>query len=141
MDIEPKRNAFIELAVIIPVYNEEAIINNSINVINSTAKTFGEDYEIIFVNDGSSDNTRYLLEKAAKENEKIMIINFSRNFGHQMAFTAGLDYAKGDAVIVIDGDLQDPPEIIPNLLKEWENGHQIILAQKDTSDENLIKHF
>ena len=116
-----------KLSIIIPMYYEEKVVNECYKRLKEMAKKLkGYDYELIFVNDGSKDNTLTLLEEIAKNNNKVKIISFSRNFGHQAAVTAGLKYATGDAIVIIDADLQDPPEKIPEMLKLWEQGYEVI---------------
>ncbi len=128
------------ISIIVPLYNEEEIVKNTVIQLNKVASDWSEDFEIIFVNDGSSDQTYQILKGIAKNNKKIKIINFSRNFGHQMAFTAGIDFAKGDAVIVIDGDLQDPPEIMTKFIKKWKEGYQVVYGKRlQRKGENLFK--
>ena len=90
------------------------------------------DYEIIFVNDGSKDKTLEILEEVSKKDEKAKIISFSRNFGHQAAVTAGLREVTGDAIVIIDADLQDPPELIPQMLELWEQGNEVIYGKRKT---------
>ena len=92
--------------------------------------------EIIFVNDGSKDNTIDLIQKVISSDSRVKGINFSRNFGHQIAITAGLDNCKGDAAVVIDADLQDPPCVILEMVKKWEEGYKIVVGVKEKSEEN-----
>ena len=128
------------ISIIVPLYNEEEIVKNTVIQLNEIASHWNEDFEIIFVNDGSLDKTYQILKEIAKNNKKIKIINFSRNFGHQMAFTAGIDFAKGDAVIVIDGDLQDPPEIMTKFVKKWKEGYQVVYGKRlQRKGENYFK--
>lgn len=84
------------------------------------------DVEYIFINDGSTDNTYLRLKSITELNSDVKVINFSRNFGHQLAITAGMDYSKGDAIVVIDADLQDPPEIILKMVEKWAEGYEVI---------------
>ena len=119
------------ITIIIPVYNEE----NTIQVLTSKIKeVIGVEekyaFEIIFIDDGSIDKTWLEIERVASESEKIKAIKFSRNFGHQSALEAGLQHSQGDAVITMDGDLQHPPEIIPKLLRIWEEGHEIVITKR-----------
>lgn len=127
------------LSVIIPVFNEEEIVAETYRVLESELKNV--EHELIFVNDGSKDNTRNIVESLLP-GSKNQIINFSRNFGHQAAFSAGLDAAKGDAVVIIDGDLQDPPSLIHEMLKKWQEGYQVVYAQrKKRKGETFFKRF
>ena len=118
------------ISIVVPVYNEEEIIGKTSSRLIETADGWEEDYEIIFVNDGSTDHTFQILEKISDNNTQIKVISFSRNFGHQMAFTAGLDYSKGDAIIVIDGDLQDPPEIMTQFIQKWTEGYKVVYGKR-----------
>ena len=100
------------------------------------------DYELIFIDDGSKDRTALLLNELVQKDSRVQAYLFSRNFGHQIALTCGLDHAKGDAVITMDGDLQHPPEIIPKLLQLWEEGYQIVqTVRESTADASLFKNF
>ena len=130
-----------KLSIIIPMYYEEKVVNECYKRLKEMAKKLkGYDYELIFVNDGSKDNTLNLLEEIAKNNNKVKIISFSRNFGHQAAVTAGLKYTTGDAIVIIDADLQDPPEEIPEMLKLWEQGYEVIYAKrKSRKGESAFK--
>lgn len=135
-----------KINIVIPAHNEEKnvpIMRERIAAVFSSLKDYT--YEIIFVNDGSRDTTQQVLEDLAAQYPEVRYIELSRNFGHQAALKAGLDNADGNAVISMDGDLQHPPELIPQLIKEWENGHDIVytirrynenisLSKKLTSD-------
>ena len=129
------------LSIIVPMYYEELVayecyhrIKNVVNGIESM------DHEIIFVNDGSKDRTLAILKSIAKGDKCVKIIDFSRNFGHQAAVTAGLFNCNGDAIVIIDADLQDPPEIIPEMISKWEEGHQVIYGKrKIRSGESKFK--
>ena len=118
-----------KISVGVPMYNEEIIAEESYKRITKNMKELEEyDYEIIIVNDGSTDKTKKILENISKKDKKIKIINFSRNFGHQAAITAGLKYTSGDAVVIMDADMQDPPELIKDMIKLWQEGHDVIYA-------------
>ena len=123
-----------KISLVIPMYYEEEVANECYNKVSNVLKGLEEkyDYEIIFVNDGSKDKTLEILEKIAKEDEKAKIISFSRNFGHQAAVTAGLKEVTGDAIVIIDADLQDPPELIPEMLELWEQGNEVIYGKRKT---------
>ena len=132
-----------KISIVIPMYYEEQVAEECYKRVTGVLKNIKEyDYEILFVNDGSKDRTLEILEKIAKENDKVKIISFSRNFGHQAAVTAGLKYVTGDAVVIMDADLQDPPELIPDMLKHWEEGYEVIYGKRKTRDgESAFKLF
>lgn len=130
------------LSIIIPIYNEEQIIPELHRRLTNAAQEITEDYELIFVNDGSRDASLKELIKLAEKDEKTFYINFSRNFGHQIAVTAGVDYCVGDAVVIIDGDLQDPPELIPEMYRKHKEGYEVVYARRETREgESLFKKF
>ena len=117
------------------MYFEEDMVNicyNELKRIMYNQKKY--DYEFIFVNDGSTDRTEELLEKLSQKSERVKVISLSRNFGHQAAVSAGLKYVTGDAVVIIDADLQDPPKLIPKMLKLWESGYDIIYGKRKSRD-------
>ena len=119
------------LSLIVPVFNEEEVLPASYARMSAAMQALtGYDYEIIYVNDGSRDGTMKQLRAIAKEHKEVRVIIFSRNFGHQLAVTAGMDNARGDALIIIDADLQDPPEVIAELVKAWENGADIAYGKR-----------
>ncbi len=125
---------------IIPAFNEEKNVNIIYQRLINLIQKNNYDYEIIFVDDGSRDNTKLELAKLAKIDKNLKIISLSRNFGHQAALTAGLNYAKGDAIITMDCDLQDPPEIIEQMIEKWKNGYDIVYARrKNYRDDNFFK--
>ena len=122
-----------KVSIVIPMYYEEEIAQECYKrVVNNLKKLQEYEYEIIFVNDGSKDKTLAILEEIAKIDKQVKIISFSRNFGHQCAVTAGLKYVTGDAIVIMDADLQDPPELIPDMLKLWEEGNEIIYGKRKT---------
>ncbi len=128
------------LSVIVPLYNEEEIVEKTFSVLEEELKNI--EHEIIFVNDGSKDRTREILEKLLLQTPHNKLVNFSRNFGHQAAFSAGIDKAEGDAVVIIDGDLQDPPALIHDMLEKWRGGYQVVYAQRrKRKGETFFKKF
>lgn len=128
-----------KISVVIPVYNETENINPLLERLLPVLEKYA-DYEVIFVDDGSSDDTALILEEKYQQNNRINYISFSRNFGHQYALRAGLDYATGDCVISMDGDLQHPPELVENMIADWLDGYDIVYTiRKDTMDAGFIK--
>ena len=120
-----------KISIIIPMYYEEKVANECYKRVTDVIKNLNEyDYEIIFINDGSKDKTLEILENIAKKDIKTKVISFSRNFGHQAAVTAGLKFVTGNAIIIMDADLQDPPELIPDMLKYWEEGYEVIYGKR-----------
>jgi len=132
-----------KVSVVIPMYYEEEVAKECYNRIKSNLEEIENyDYEIVFVNDGSKDRTLEILEEIAKENSKVKVISFSRNFGHQAAVTCGLKFVTGDCTVIIDADLQDPPELIKDMLKLWEEGNEVIYAKrKKREGESTFKLF
>ena len=118
------------LSVIIPVYNEQEVLLSAYERFEAALKSIGHPYELIFVDDGSTDDTMPILRKLAGNNDSIKALSFSRNFGHQLAVTAGMDAAAGSALIIIDVDLQDPPELIAEMVKLWEQGAKIVYGKR-----------
>ena len=120
-----------KISVVIPMYSEEEVAEECYNRTKDVLVSLEKyDYEIIFVNDGSTDKTLEIVEKIASKNEKVKIISLSRNFGHQAAVTAGLKYTTGDAVVIMDADMQDPPEVIIEMIELWEKGNEVIYAKR-----------
>ena len=118
------------LSVVVPVYNEYEVLPEFHRRLQAVLKASGADYEILYVNDGSSDPTLAIIQRLQSQDSNVAWIDLSRNFGKEIALTAGLDHAHGDAVIVIDADLQDPPELIPELLAVWQQGYDVVYAKR-----------
>jgi dolichol-phosphate mannosyltransferase len=127
------------LSIVIPTYKSEANLPTLIQRLENVLAELQYKYEIIFVDDNSPDNTMSVLRGICLKNSNIKVISLSRNFGQQIATSAGLKYASGDAVIIMDDDLQDPPEFIPELTKKWEEGYKIVYAIRKTRQENYFK--
>jgi Glycosyltransferases involved in cell wall biogenesis len=124
------------------LYNEELVIDESYRRLKKVMDSTKENYEIIFVNDGSRDKTRDKVESICRNDEKIKLVNFSRNFGHQAAITAGMDLAYGEAVVVIDADLQDPPEVILKMIEKWKEGYEVVYGKRIKREgETFFKKF
>lgn len=115
-------------SIVAPVYNEEGNIPRLYSEIKRVMDTTGESWELVLVNDGSRDNSLIEMREAATQDSRVKIINFARNFGHQVAVTAGIDYANGKAVVLIDADLQDPPEVILQMIEQWRAGFEVVYA-------------
>ena len=130
-----------KVSLVIPMYYEEKVVEECYKRVKEVLTNIDNyEHEIIFVNDGSTDNTLPLLEGIAEKDNDVKIISFSRNFGHQAAVTAGLKETTGDAVVIIDADLQDPPELIPEMLKLWEEGNEVVYGKRKTRDgESIFK--
>ncbi|MDE3314614.1 glycosyltransferase family 2 protein [Lacticaseibacillus zeae] len=118
------------ISIVLPVYNESAGIGETIKELANYVRARPERYELIFVNDGSTDDSADQIRAAVAENPTIRLVDFSRNFGHQLAITAGIRYASGDAVVVMDADLQDPPRVIPEMLARWREGYDVVYGKR-----------
>ncbi len=118
------------LSVVIPCYNEEAVILATHSRLSSVLEGVGRSYEVIYVDDGSQDSTRELLGSLVAQDRAVRVVGFSRNFGHEAASTAGIAHARGRAVVVMDADLQDPPELISKMVELWDQGFQVVYAQR-----------
>src|ERR1039457_3465935 len=126
------------LSVVIPVYNEAEALPFLFRSLLQVLRNMDCDYEVILVNDGSRDDTSQLLVSASETDRRIKVLGFSRNFGHQAAITAGLDFATGDAVVVMDADLQDPPELLPEMVELFRRGYDVVSAQRVQRDGETI---
>lgn len=128
-------------SLVIPVYNEELNIKPLYKRITKVIKQLSNNYELIFINDGSTDKTEVLLKQLYKTDKKVKIINFSRNYGHQTAVTAGLNFVNGDSIAILDADLQDPPEVLPKFFKKLKDGYDVIYAIRTKRKEGLLKRL
>lgn len=128
-----------ELSVVIPVFNEEENITVLYSRLTAVLEDTHVDYEIIFVDDGSRDNSLNQVQDLSAEDKRVMVVELARNFGHQVAITAGLDHSQGKAVIVIDGDLQDPPEALPQFIAKWREGHDVVYGVRERRKESWLK--
>lgn len=115
-------------SVVAPVFNEEQLLPEFYRRVVATMEPLGEPFELVLVNDGCRDRSPQIMRDLHEQDPRVKVLNFSRNFGHQVAITAGTDYARGQAVVVIDSDLQDPPEVIPDLIEQWREGYQVVYA-------------
>jgi glycosyltransferase involved in cell wall biosynthesis len=132
--------AGILLSVVVPAFNEQAVLHECHSRLSKVLDTLGVPAEIVFVNDGSTDNTLEVLYQLREQDPRVAVVELSRNFGKEIALTAGLDHALGEAVVVIDADLQDPPELIPELIKQWQDGYDVVYATRVARDgETYLK--
>ena len=125
-----------KIAIVIPSFNEEGNIEIMAKSIKDTMQVLPYDYELIFVDDGSSDNTLIKLKELSQSFDNLFFVELSRNFGHQNALKAGVDIANANAVITMDGDMQHPPELIPELLKKWEEGYDVVYTRREDDKSN-----
>ena len=132
-----------KITIIVPSYNEEEALPYLYERLNTMMNNLNQyEFEVLFINDGSKDKTLELIKEMRSKDNRISYVNFSRNFGKETAMIAGLDYATGDAVIFIDADLQDPPELIPELIKYWEEGYDDVYARRSSrKGETFLKKF
>lgn len=130
------------LSIVIPLHNEEGNLPHLHQRLIPAVTSVTQDYEIIYVNDGSKDATLEMVKALAAQDERVCYISFSRNFGHQMAIMSGIEHASGNAVVIMDGDLQDPPELIPELWKKYSEGFKVVYAQRRSREgETLAKKW
>ncbi len=128
------------ISIVAPVYNEEAILHELYRRISETMETLGELWELVLVNDGSWDKSYEIMLELHEQDSRVHIVNFSRNFGHQIAITAGMDYAQGQAVVIIDADLQDPPGVILEMVEKWQEGYEVVYAiRRERKGETRFK--
>jgi len=130
------------VSVVAPVYNEEAILEELYRRLSAVLDGAGESWELVLVNDGSRDRSGQIMRELHARDPRVKVVDFARNFGHQIAITAGADYAQGDAVVIIDADLQDPPDVILDLLVKWREGYQVVYAVRaERKGETWFKEF
>ncbi|MBI1807782.1 MAG: glycosyltransferase family 2 protein [Ignavibacteria bacterium] len=128
-------------SIIIPIYNEEDILPELHRRLTSVLDSLGESSEVILIDDGSADHSYDAMNEIHRKDQRFKVLRLSRNFGHQVAITAGLDYATGEAVILMDGDLQDPPELLAEMTAQWKAGYQVVYTVKRSRKENALKRF
>jgi dolichol-phosphate mannosyltransferase len=135
----------LKISIVIPIFNEEALLAELISRVTATMSTLYSSEqihsELVLVNDGSRDNSLKLMREAAGKDPRLVVVDLSRNFGHQSAIQAGLECATGDAIVLMDGDLQDPPELLPQLVKEWRAGSKVVIAKRKSRAETGFKRF
>ena len=127
------------ISVVIPIFNEEENIPILYQRLVKVLKDYEPDFELIFVDDGSLDNSPYLIYELAAHDPRVIVIQLARNFGHQIAISAGLDFSRGNGVIIMDADLQDPPEVLPEFIEKWRQGHDIVYAIRTNRKESWFK--
>lgn len=131
-----------KISIVVPVYNEQDNLKEFHKRITAIMKDTGYDYNLVFVDDGSKDSSAFILKQLVEEDNHVEAYLLSRNYGHQMALTCGLDNADGDAVITMDGDLQHPPELLPELIRLWEEGSEIVMTKRlATEDAGFLKNI
>lgn len=128
-----------KLSFVIPVYNEQDNLPVLFARLTAVMEETEPDYEIIFVDDGSRDESLVLLQELARKDSRVCVVELARNFGHQIAISAGLDYASGDGVVIMDADLQDPPEVLPDFIAKWQEGYDVVYAVRRHRKENWFK--
>ena len=127
------------LSVVVPIYNEEENITAFHAAVKAVMETMEERWEIVYVNDGSRDSSLSLLLEIQRHDPRVAVLEFARNFGHQAALTAGLQAAKGDAVMLMDGDFQDPPEVLPRMVRAWKDGAKVVIAERSSRAEKGLR--
>ena len=128
------------LTIVVPALNESEVIEEFYDRLSMAMNAIQQNYEIVFINDGSQDDTLSIMKRLQDKHGIITIVDLSRNFGKEIATTAGIDTAKGDATVIIDADLQDPPELIEKLIEKWSEGYDVVYAQrKNREGETWIK--
>ena len=128
-----------QISLIFPVYNEEEVLPLLYKRVCRIIEELEYKVEVVLINDGSRDASLSLMQEFHSRDPRFKVIDFARNFGHQVAITAGIDFASGDAVILLDADLQDPPELLPQFLKKWEEGYEVVYAVRKTRQEHILK--
>ncbi|MFP3666013.1 glycosyltransferase family 2 protein [Priestia sp. SIMBA_032] len=123
-------SSVIKYSIVVPVYNEEEVIHETYRRLTEVMRSTKEAYELLFVNDGSRDRTAEIIKAYSGQDPDVVLLDFARNFGHQIAITAGMDHARGEAVVVIDADLQDPPELILEMIEKWKQGFDVVYAKR-----------
>ncbi|WP_028552366.1 glycosyltransferase family 2 protein [Paenibacillus sp. UNC451MF] len=132
----------IRYSIIVPMFNEQEVIEETYRRLRLVMDTLDEQYELLFVNDGSKDRTADIVKDLCREDANVRLLNFARNFGHQIAITAGMDHAQGQAVVVIDADLQDPPEVILEMIDKWKQGYDVVYGKRlERKGETMFKKW
>lgn len=130
-----------QISIILPVYNEEANISEVYKRVTASLAPLNKSFEIVFINDGSHDGTHEAISHLVKKDSHVKLINFTRNYGHQSAVTAGLDHVTGEYIAILDADLQDPPEVLPQFFAQLDKGYDVVYAIRQNRKEGFIKKF
>ncbi|HIQ00540.1 MAG TPA: glycosyltransferase [Anaerolineales bacterium] len=131
-----------KFSIVAPAYNEEETLPEFYRHVREVMDGLGEPWELVLVNDGSTDHTLEVMRRLHEQDHRVRIVDFARNFGHQIAITAGMDHARGEAVVTIDCDLQDPPEVIPDLIARWREGYHVVYGvRSEREGETWFKLF
>ncbi|MCS7261640.1 MAG: glycosyltransferase family 2 protein, partial [Anaerolineae bacterium] len=129
-------------SIVAPCYNEEEVLDELYKRVSAVMDSLGEPWELVLVNDGSQDRTPEIMRELHQRDPRVKVVDFARNFGHQIAVTAGLDFARGDAVVIIDADLQDPPQVILDMVQKWKEGYEVVYAVRThRKGESWFKKF
>lgn len=130
------------ISVVAPIFNESATLPEFYRRVREALQPLGETWELVLIDDGSRDNSAEIMRELARQDPRVRPVIFARNFGHQLAVTAGLDYSRGEAVVIIDSDLQDPPEVIPEMIARWREGYEVVYAiRTEREGETWFKLF
>ncbi|MGB7157543.1 MAG: glycosyltransferase family 2 protein [Tepidisphaeraceae bacterium] len=127
------------VSVVVPIFNEQENLPELRRRLSEALEKTGEEWEVVLVNDGSRDDSREMIRRYHQEDARFKLVDLSRNFGHQPAVTAGIHHASGDCVILIDGDLQDPPEVIPEMVRKWQAGNKVVLAERRSRADGGVR--
>jgi len=127
------------ISIVVPIFNEEENIVAFHSAVQSVMDTLEDGWEVVYVNDGSRDKSLSLLVEIQQKDPRVTVVEFSRNFGHQPALTAGLQVARGDAIMLMDGDFQDPPEVLPRMVQAWKGGAKVVIAERSSRAETGIR--
>lgn len=138
MNNKNNNKKIVDLSVVIPVYNEEEVLEELFKRLNKTLNSLRVNYEVIFIDDGSRDKSLEIITDFNQKDSRYKYISFSRNFGHQIAISAGIDFAEGKAVVIMDADLQDPPELIPEMLAKWKKGAEVVYAKRKAREKGYF---
>jgi glycosyltransferase involved in cell wall biosynthesis len=134
-------SVILKYSIVIPIYNEQDILPELHRRLTAVVDLLGSGTEVILIDDGSTDDSYAEMQKIHQQDSRYKLLRLARNFGHQIALTAGIDSTEGDAVILMDGDLQDPPELLPRMIEKWKEGYHVVYTVKRSRKENIFKRF